>query len=186
MEDNNQSHLKELIISAKNGDKSAFEEVYNTYYTPLFRYILSRIRNKQEAEDLTQTVFLKIWNSLSKWKSNHTSPISFFFKVAHNTLIDHCRKKSTQEIVSDETVNIFTENKPWEDKEKYFRETKEIIEKITQKLSEEQQEIITLIYTNDLTYEEIAKITNKKEDSIRQIHSRAIKKLRDLYKKENI
>jgi RNA polymerase sigma factor for flagellar operon FliA len=62
------------------------------------------------------------------------------------------------------------------------RETREVILQAISELSEEQREIITLLYTEDLTYKEISSITGKREDAIRQIHSRAIKKLRELYK----
>jgi len=179
----NQEYLKELIIRARDGEENAFEEVYSTYYTPLYRYILSRVKNKQEAEDLTQTVFLKIWKALPSWNTNHTSPLSFFFTVAHNSMIDHFRKNSSKEIISDEVVADHLESNDdsaYEDIK--YDNTQEILKQAILKLSDDQQEIINLFYTNDLSYKEIAEITNKKEDAVRQIHSRAIKKLRELYK----
>jgi RNA polymerase sigma-70 factor (ECF subfamily) len=83
--DNNQENLKSLILQAKEGNSSAFEEIYRNYYTPLFRYILTRIKDKAEAEDMTQVVFMKIWKSIASWNIEHTSPLSFFFTVARNT-----------------------------------------------------------------------------------------------------
>ncbi len=179
-----QNHLRELILLAKEGDNSAFEEVYTTYYTPLFRYIKNRIKNTSEAEDMTQTVFMKIWNAMPTWDSRHTSPLAFFFTVARNTLIDYFRKNKNREIVSDEIVSDNIEESDKSDEESTAREQKELLTEAIGKLSLEQQEIIRLYYTNDLTYKEIAEITGKREDAIRQIHSRAIKKLRSLYKYE--
>ena len=176
-----QTHLRELIIQAKNGDSSAFEEVYKTYYTPLYRYIYSRVKNTDEAEDLTQTVFIKVWNALPNWNESHTSPLSFFFTVAKNSMIDFFRKASNREIVSDELILKHVDLNTESDKDSNANELKEVLEKLIIQLSEEQQEIITLYYTNDFTYKEIASITGKREDAIRQIHSRAIKKLRTLY-----
>lgn len=176
-----QEHLKELILLAKSGDAASFEEVYTTYYTPLYRYILNRIKNKQEAEDMTQTVFMKIWNAIPAWDNKHTSPLAFFFTVARNTLIDHFRKNAHREIVSDEIVSNYAEVQGSSDDQSISREQKESLDAILAKLSDEQQEIIRLYYTNDLTYKEIADITGKRENAIRQIHSRAIKKLRELY-----
>ncbi|MEK7106186.1 MAG: RNA polymerase sigma factor [Patescibacteria group bacterium] len=181
-EDEKQEHLKELILQAKAGDDSAFEEVYTLYYTPLYRYILVRIKNKQEAEDIAQTVLMKIWGAIQTWDSKHTSAIAFFFTVARNTLIDYFRKSSRKEIVSDEIVSIYAEEGAGVDEESNSRELREVLSQATTQLSEEQQEIITLLYTNDLTYKEIATITGKREDAIRQLHSRAIKKLREIYK----
>jgi RNA polymerase sigma-70 factor (ECF subfamily) len=178
-----QEYLKNLIILAKQGDEESFEEVYNTYYTPLFRYILSRVKNKQEAEDLTQTTFLKIYKAISTWNESHTSPLSFFFTVAHNSLIDHFRKHSTKEIVSDEVVfQASTEKEDFTYENISYDNSKEVLAQAIDKLSDEQKEIINLFYTSDLSYKEISEITGKKEDAVRQTHSRAIKKLRELYK----
>lgn len=181
-EKQNQYNLKELILLAKSGNEKAFEEVYKTYYTPLFRYIYSRMKDRSEAEDITQNVFLKIWNAISNWDEAHTSPLSFFFTVARNTLIDHFRKNSHKEIVSNEIILKFAEENGSSDKETTDSETKEKLLIAIRQLSADQQEIITLFYTNDLSYKEISEIINKKEDAIRQIHSRAIKKLRQIYK----
>ena len=176
-----QEHLKELILSAKDGDKGAFEEVYSTYYIPLYRYILTRLKSKQESEDMTQAVFIKIWNALPSWNESHSSPLSFFFTVARNTMIDYFRKNSRRkEIVSDERVAKESENHTTDASN--ARELKEVLTQAISELTEDQQEIVNLIYTHDRTYQEIAEITGKNEDAIRQTHSRAIKKLREIYK----
>lgn len=180
--DENQENLKSLILQAKEGNSEAFEEVYRNYYTPLFRYILTRIKDRAEAEDMTQIVFMKIWNHIPSWNTEHTSPLAFFFTVARNTLIDHFRKNK-KEVVSDEIVyNLSLSKDSGEDITK-DREIKEEIRNAILKLSPDQQEIIILYYMNDMTYREISQMINKQEDAIRQLHSRAVKKLREIYKK---
>ena len=174
-------NLKKLILKAKGGDSGAFEEVYSTYYTPLFRYIYSRVKSKEEAEDMTQNVFIKIWNAVPTWNASHTSPLSFFFTVARNTMIDYFRKSSHKEIVSDEVIRKFADT-VGSHMDTESQETKDSLLLAISKLTDEQREVITLFYTQDLTYEEISTITGKRQDAIRQIHSRAMKKLRDLYK----
>lgn len=175
-----EQHLKKLVLLAKNGDEVAFEEIYRSYYTPLYRYVLMRTKNKDISEEMVQDIFLKIFKYLPNWKENHTSPASFFFTVARNTLIDHFRKDKGKIIFSDEIVLRFAEENGSDDK--YKEELSVSILEAVAKLSEDQQEIITLFYTNDLTYKEISEITGKKEEAIRQTHSRAIKKLREIYK----
>ena len=174
--------LKKLISLAKSGDSRAFEEVYTNYYTPLFRYIVTRTKRREDAEDLTQTVFLKIWNAIPSWDSTHTSPLAFFFTVARNTLIDHFRKnKGGREIVSDEIVYGLADETVFADASSIAREEGDSLGQSISTLSKEQQEIVKLYYGDDLTYKEIASMTGKREDAIRQIHSRAIKKLREIY-----
>lgn len=183
-EEAKQEALKSLIIQAKNGEGEAFEEIYTTYYTPIYRYMVSRIKDSDTATDLTQTVFIKIWNSIPNWNPSHTSPIAFFFTVARNTLIDHFRKSSSKEIVSDEVVYKHTDSKMRTDADATRVELKEDMSKAIASLSSDQQEVIRLLYGDDRTYEEIAEITGKREDAIRQTHSRALKKLREIYKPE--
>ena len=178
----NEDHLKKLIVQAKNGNAEAFEEVYAHYYTPLFRYVFNRTRNKHASEDITQTVFVKVWKALPTHNEHHTSPTAFFFTVARTTLIDFFRKKSTHEIVSDEIIARNDTLDETAQKDISAQEQAEELKKAIICLSEEQQEIVSLMYTHDLSYKEIAEITGKREDAIRQIHSRAIKKLRTLYK----
>ncbi len=175
-------HVKDLIIRAKNGDQQAFEEVYTTYYSPIYHYLFSRVKNKGEAEDLAQTVFLKIWSALDRFSEEHTSPIAYFFTVARNTLIDYYRKNKNREIVSDEIVTEISEKNGVWDKELIDENQYLAIKKALGLISKEQQEIINLIYENDLSYREISQILNKKEDAVRQMHSRALKKLREIYK----
>ena len=51
--------LKQLVEQAKNGDSAAFSNLYEHYLTPIFRFIFFRVRTHEDAEDLTQHVFLK-------------------------------------------------------------------------------------------------------------------------------
>lgn len=180
---NDESHLKSLIERAKNGDNMAFEEVYIEYYTPIFRYVMSRVKDRNTAEDITQTVFLKVWQFLPRFNNAHTSPLAFFFTVARNTLIDFFRKNSHGEVVSDEIIENISDTHTVSDSDTTSRELRELFIELIDKLSEDQKEIITLFYNNDMTYAEIATLTNRREDAVRQIHSRAIKKLRVLYSK---
>ncbi len=176
-----QEELKRLILEAKSGNDKAFEQIYSSYYTPLYRYILSRIKHKDEATDMTQNVFIKIWGAIPNWNENHTSPLSFFFTVARNSMIDYFRKNSHREIVSDEIVGAraeaVAEKENFDDSDLH-----EVLFEVVARLSEEQQEVINLFYVSDMSYKEISEITGKREDAIRQVHSRAIKKLRELYK----
>lgn len=176
--------LRDLISQAKAGNTAAFEEIYTQYYTALYSYVLRRTGNPSDAEDVTQTVFLKFWNALPNFNESHTSPRAYMFTLARNTLIDLYRKSSHKEIVSDQVVSEHIENVQGVDSDTIARENKEIITQGLAHLSPEQKEIITLLYGDDLSYTEVATITGKKEDALRQIHSRALKKLRAYYEQQ--
>ena len=179
MSSNNlQDDPKDLMRLAKDGDTDAFERLYEIYFVPVFRYIYFRVKNKEETEDLVQEVFLKVYNSISKFQEKGRSPLAFFFVVARNTVIDYWRKK--KEIKLDKPEDILkisdTKESPWG----LIRrsETISIINEAIRYLPSGQQEVIILKFINDLSNQEIALLLKKSEVAIRQLQSRALKNLR--------
>ncbi|MBI2439344.1 MAG: hypothetical protein HYV45_01935 [Candidatus Moranbacteria bacterium] len=55
-----------LLRRAKQGDQQAFAKLYETLFTPLYRYVFMETRHRETAEDITQTVFVKAWQHLQK------------------------------------------------------------------------------------------------------------------------
>jgi RNA polymerase sigma-70 factor (ECF subfamily) len=88
---------RELLRRAKEGDEGAFGALYEIYYTPVYRYLFLRSRSKADAEDIAQTVFVKVYASLERFEI-HEEPLCYFFSVARNALIDFHRKKTRKRI----------------------------------------------------------------------------------------
>ncbi|KKU85720.1 MAG: hypothetical protein UY14_C0015G0015 [Parcubacteria group bacterium GW2011_GWA1_47_9] len=63
-----ENDLKQLMQLAKNGDTEAFGRLYELYFTPVYRYIYLRTKNKEEAEDLSQAVFVKVFKSIGAFR----------------------------------------------------------------------------------------------------------------------
>lgn len=60
--------LKQVVQQAKDGDLTAFSTLYEHYLTPIFRFVFFRVRTHENAEDLTQHVFLKAWSALPEFR----------------------------------------------------------------------------------------------------------------------
>lgn len=149
---------------------------YEQHIAPIFRFILLRIRNYHEAEDLTQTVFLKAWRGLPKYEEKNQF-LSWLYAIARNTVIDYWKKK--KEFVFDGAeTDILEERKDFletlQDDEDYKSITKAI-----GTLSEDQQEIVILKFIEGLANREISKIMGRSEEAIRQLQVRAIKSLKE-------
>jgi RNA polymerase sigma-70 factor (ECF subfamily) len=177
---------KELIAQAKNGDAEAFGKLYNLYYTQIFRYIYFQVRNKHEAEDLAQTVFLKVFRSITAFQEK-ASPLGYFYTVARNTVIDHWRKK--KEVALEDMSEFFanipgTHDNPRESAEK--KELGETIHEAIGHLTQKQREIVMLKFINELSNREIAGLLDKTEEAIRQLQFRALKTLRERFRNDNI
>jgi RNA polymerase sigma-70 factor, ECF subfamily len=170
-----------LIDLAKNGDKQAFEKLYRIYFTPVFRYIYLRVKDKSEVELLTQDVFIKIYKAIGTFEVKTTSPLSYFFTVARNTIIDYWRKNRHQVSFGKEDLLLQIPDK--EDSQDISFEKKELtgtLYKALNKLTTEQREAITMKYWSNVPNKEIAKYMGKTEEAVRQLQSRGIKNLREI------
>jgi len=151
---------------------------YEKYIAPIFRFIYFRVKNHQEAEDLTQTVFLKAWKSIGKYKKQNNPFSSWLYAIARNTIIDYWKKKKELNLdegvsdILDSGSNVLQEI----ENESDFQQIMESIDILT----EEQQEIIILKFIEDLSNKEISEILGKNEDAVRQIQSRALKSLKNI------
>lgn len=187
MKDSFKNDPRTLMRLAREGNKEAFGRLYELYFVPVFRYVYFRVRNKEETEDLVQTVFLKAYRATSGFRETGKPPLAYFFTIAINTVIDHWRKKKevalndpekTFSKLVDDTQNL---------QEKAEKElNSEILQKAIARLSEEQQKVITLKFISGLSNKEIAEIISKTEEAVRQIQCRGIKALREYLKDSEI
>ncbi|MFC2015132.1 ECF subfamily RNA polymerase sigma factor, BldN family [Chloroflexota bacterium] len=169
-----------LVQRAKEHDQQAFTELYEAYFDKIYRYIVLKIGDKKEAEDITQQVFLKALQSISsfKWKG---SPFSaWLYRIAHNQIVDYFRKKSKRPAMPlDDSLNISDtkkESNPYSMAEQSF-DIEQVVS-ATQKLTEAQHEVISLRFTSELSTAEVANIMGKSQGAIKALQHSAIAALR--------
>ncbi len=167
---------KKLIELAQTGDKEAFGKLYEVYYVPVFRYIYFRIRKKEDTQDLAQTVFLKVYQSIDRYKDTGKDPLAYFFTIARNTMIDYLRKR--KELNLYDFVEIEAQDKDSPEEIAGKTETKEIVERAILNLKDDQKEVVIMKFMIGLPNGDIAKQLGKSEDAIRQIQHRALETLR--------
>lgn len=175
--------LDDLVCLAQEGKTEAFETLYNAFIDQIHRYIFYRT-SKQDALDLTETVFLKVWENIRSYKSGRKYFSAWIYRIAHNAVVDHYRlKKETVELSydipdkdrSDHPLNL-TENSLNND----------ILMKAVSKLKKKYQQIIILKYINDLDNREISRIMLRTEGNLRILKFRALKALRQILEDQNI
>lgn len=180
----NFSQALELFRQAKMGDSEAYGRLYQIYFTPVYRYIWLRVRQRELADDLTQNVFLKVYEALSRVKEQSGTPLAYFFTVARNTVIDHWRKKKDVVLGQEDDVwAALPDSAPDQHEQVVKKEISSSIIESLEELTEDQREIITLKFVNELSNKEISEMLQKSEEAIRQLQCRALKTLRQVYKK---
>jgi len=179
---------KVLIGRLKLKDKDAFAELYDFYIDRIYRFIYFKVSNKEEAEDLTAQVFLKIWQfSLEGKIKIQESFQALLYKAARNTVIDYYRSNINKR-KSD--INLESAEKlisPENGMEKQLHKQMEMEKLISciKKLKTEYQEVIILHYINELSIAEIADILDKKRGTVRVGLHRAINALKNQQEKQD-
>lgn len=163
-----------IIREAKN-DLSKFAPLYSRYSRRIYAYCLVRVRNAEEAEDLTSQVFTKAMVSVNSFRGG--SVVGWLFRIAHNTVIDYFRTSHPGvpiDLVDLETLDT-------EPIMKVIRsESEALIRQALGEMPEEKRELIILRVVAGLTCREVGEMLDKSEGAVRVEFHRAIKQLRDL------
>lgn len=176
--------IEALVRRARDGDAEAFGDIYDRLVVPIYRYVYYRV-SRDEAEDLTEVVFLKVWEkrqSYKKQKGNSFS--SWVFRIAHNIVVDHYRENAKAEIVglSEDLRSDRRENDPEARLQGQFEQLE--LAAAIRKLPELQQQVIVLKFVNEFNNNEIAEVLEKTVGAVRVIQFRALARLKDLLEKK--
>lgn len=167
-----------LVEETLNGKIKSFEDLVSKYEIVVMRFIYSMIKDKQISEDITQEVFITVYNKLYTFDSKYKF-YSWILRIAKNKCIDHIRKYSKiNETNIDETLGISSKEISPENIIE-FKETKEIIRRYINNLGELDKQIIMLRYSSNVTFGEISKILDISESSVK----RRYYKIKEQFKK---
>jgi RNA polymerase sigma-70 factor (ECF subfamily) len=172
-----QQKIEKLVEMAQAGDSEAFGEIYEIFLQPLYRYVFYRVP-EEEAEDLLENIFLKVWQNLKKYRCRDNNFNAWIFRVAHNMIADFYRgrKETTLEL----DVNLADEDRIHSPLR--FTQNKlhsEYLKKALANLSENYRQIVVLKFINELSNPEIAEVLGKSEGALRILQFRALKALRE-------
>ncbi len=177
------NQILRLAQGAIAGDKASFEEFYQAYLTPVYRYVLVRAKNKALAEDLTQAVFVKAFEHQATLAKEGAKPLAYLYTTARHALIDYWKKKKEvhQSDVSETFEKTADDKKSPDELAEHNDLSRELIAGLAQ-LTDEQREVVTLKYLHDYSVAEIAQHIGKSEEAVRQLQCRGLKALRAVIK----
>lgn len=105
--DADRAQLTKFLIATGEGDRAAFEQLYNRTSAKLFGVCLRIFGDKSEAEEVLQEVYITIWNKAATFEEGRASPITWLVTVARNRSIDRLRSLSRAGLTSlDEAVDV--------------------------------------------------------------------------------
>lgn len=173
-----QNDINKLAARLKKGDSGAGEELFNHFATPMYRFFLARTSQKETAQDLMQECFVRMLGHINQFDEKQGNFNSWFWRVARNLLIDTYRQKKPQqslEAMQDAGLDIV------DPVERILPQVElQRILKIIKTLPEEEQELFNLYFVADISYTDMAKITDKSEANLRVSIHRLKKKIIEL------
>lgn len=167
-----------LVNEVLNGNIDSFNILVNKYEMVILRFVYNMIKDKEAAEDITQEVFITLYNKLYTYKDQYKFS-NWLYQIARNKCIDYIRKyKRVYEANMEDVRDVASRDISPEQSAEY-KETKKLVESFIKDLNDIDKQIITLRYSgNCVTFTDIAEILNMSESAVK----RRYYKTRDKFK----
>jgi len=177
----------QLIAGYLKGDEKCLEILIQKYLKPIYVFSYRYVGNQRDAEDITQSVFIRVWKNLKKFDQQKSFK-TWIFTIAKNACIDFLRKKKIKlfsEFEDEKGENKIIENipdseiLPNEIFEKF--DAAQEINLMVEKLPPNYSIILSLYYNDNFTLQEVSEILGESVNTVKSRHRRALIKLRELF-----
>jgi RNA polymerase sigma-70 factor (ECF subfamily) len=150
--------VRALVERGQAGDRAALEELYLIHFDRIYSYLHMTVGNRHDAEDLTTQTFLRMLESIGKFRFQSAPFSAWLFRIAHNLSMDH-----------------FRANKRWQPEEEAFQSIgRQSMLELIDSLSPEQQQVLTLKFVFNFSNGEAATILDKSEGAVKSLQHRAL------------
>lgn len=154
----------ELVALYLEGNSKSFEVLISKHKHKIYAFILSKIRNRDLAEDIFQETFIKVINSLQKGKYNEEGKfLPWVMRIAHNLVIDHFRKSNKMRTIapkdSFDIFDIIYDDSKNAEENMVNRQIYKDLRKLIEYLPQDQKEVLKMRYYSELSFKEISEST---------------------------
>lgn len=181
---------EKLVELYLRGRKRALEVLIKRYLTLIFNYTLKYVKDRAEADDLTQEVFVKVWKKIKKYDSRYKFK-NWLYVIAKNTCLDYLKKNKAINFseLSDQNDELFFENliketAPSPELEITVKEDKALIADAINALPKKYQETIKLRYFSGYKFREIAGLLRVSIETIKSRNRRALNYLKKIIRRK--
>jgi RNA polymerase sigma-70 factor, ECF subfamily len=175
--------VRRLVERAQQGDRDALEELYLLHFDRIYSYLHMSVGNRHDAEDLTTQTFLKMLESIGKFRFQAAPFSAWLFRIAHNLAMDHFRASRRWQPEEEVPEPHGSEQVSAEEEALHSIGRKSMLELIDG-LSHEQQQVLTLKFVFNFGNGEVATILGKTEGAIKSLQHRALVSLQKQIEKK--
>jgi RNA polymerase sigma-70 factor (ECF subfamily) len=176
---------EELAGFVKNQDHAAYAELIRRYQNKLFAYLIRLLGNKEDALDIVQDTFLKVYENIQGF-NEHKKFSSWLYRIAHNLGINHLKKHSRSLKMDVENMTQVADSQQVDNflAGKLRNEEQEALMMLIHQLKPKYKDIVVLYFYEEKSYEEISDILKLPASTVGVRLNRAKKQLKKLYMAE--
>jgi RNA polymerase sigma-70 factor, ECF subfamily len=165
--------IRDLVARAQRGDRDALEELYLLHFDRIYSYLHMSVGNRHDAEDLTTQTFLKMLESIKRFRWQSAPFSAWLFRIAHNLAMDHFRASRRWQPEED-VPEPPGETEPSAELLAFQSIGRQSMLELIEGLSQEQKQVLTLKFVFNLPNAEVATILGKTEGAIKSLQHRAL------------
>ena len=169
-------NVRRLVERAQQGDRAALEELYLIHFDRIYSYLHMSVGNKHDAEDLTTQTFLKMLESIKRFRWQSAPFSAWLFRIAHNLAMDHFRARRRWQPEAEVPEPPGSEE-PSAELEAMQTIGRQSMMELIDTLSPEQQQVLTLKFVFNFANADVATILEKTEGAIKSLQHRALASL---------
>lgn len=174
---------RRLVERAQRGDREALGDLYSFYFPRVYRYVAGRVRSTQDAEDVTEEIFLRVVAHLGRFRWRGAPFGAWLFRIARNEVVSHARRQRRRGApapLPDGLADARQDHAAAVERDDLLREVRQA----TARLSEAQADVIALRFGAGLSVAETARALARTENNVKVLQHRAIAKLRGMVRRE--
>jgi RNA polymerase sigma-70 factor, ECF subfamily len=168
--------IRDLVERAQRGDRTALEELYLLHFDRIYSYLHMSVGSRHDAEDLTTQTFVKMLESIGRFRWKSVPFSAWLFRIAHNLAMDHFRAKRRWQPEEEPPEPVGAEETSAEDQAFAAMGNASLLELIA-RLSPEQRHVLTLKFVFRFSNGEAAAILGKTEGAVKSLQHRALRSL---------
>src|SRR6266498_4731319 len=168
--------IRVLVERAQSGDRNALEELYLIHFDRIYSYLHMSVGNRHDAEDLTTQTFLKMLESIGRFRWQSAPFSAWLFRIAHNLAMDHFRARRRWQ-PEEEVPEPAGSEEPSAELQAMQSIGRQSMLELIQDLSPEQQQVLTLKFVFNFANADVATILEKTEGAIKSLQHRALASL---------
>lgn len=145
----------DLVRLLRDGDHKAFEELFNRYHEKLYYFAIRYFRNQDDAEELVQDVFVKLWENRESLKEQ-LSFSGYLFTIGRNTIFNRFRKRVNENAYREYLATYFDSYTTRTEDNLIYEDLKKLVDSVVEELPPQRQLVYKMSRDKGMSYREIA------------------------------